>query len=519
MVGKSVDSVEDLIENLIRQKGIGQKMQESSFSLSEIKDGARGFLKREGCDLNVLERFLEVISRNRCQTVEEAAECAALGISDYQVHKKLGEGVYKKVYLGVNTFSAEEKALKIVEISARGEANLKNKGINMKTFVHEEAAKSVRVKKINNPHLVTVEDIRYESGPGKFVIYEELLDETLSEARQRSKETRSTDLWKERVVLYAAQIAAGLSALHEHNLIHGDLTLSNIGIKDGKVKITDFGLASTLGNLAQEVGERANVGSILTRAPELFSGQPPTDKSDVWSFGVVVYALTAGAYPPFLSEGEHPQEPGEKRMAFEKEVKKRIDETDLGSLYAAFSGRIKHTLKACLQKEPQQRRPMAEIYDSLRKWYIPFQIHYSEECNQWVGDWKKEWQQGRPSPVPASELWFLPFSRERIGGYRVIFVIDQGGEILCYDGENSGTLSYRSEQPHYLLGTFESPSFGHALRCFMVRSRRWKELDVYNESHRSIIGPTRSLIFSHPRHREMLEDYLVDVDEILADQI
>ena len=92
------------------------------------------------------------------------------------------------------------------------------------------------------------------------------------------------------------QMLHGLQYLHQNNIIHRDLKLENILLtRSGEVKITDFGLSK---NLAKDIA-RTQCGTAIYASPEVLKGQRQTEKSDVWSVGVILYTL-AGGYQPFI---------------------------------------------------------------------------------------------------------------------------------------------------------------------------------------------------------------------------
>ena len=111
------------------------------------------------------------------------------------------------------------------------------------------------------------------------------------------------------VLRVATQIAAAVEAAHEKGIIHRDLKPANVKITaDGKVKVLDFGLAKALGdppevadptNSPTVVGAGATMGGVVMgtaayMSPEQASGKQIDKRTDVWSFGVMVYELLTG---------------------------------------------------------------------------------------------------------------------------------------------------------------------------------------------------------------------------------
>lgn len=90
------------------------------------------------------------------------------------------------------------------------------------------------------------------------------------------------------------QLIKGMSCMKAMNIIHRDLKPANIMLKNGNIKIVDFGLARKFYN-----GElmRTYVGSPLNMAPEILKGQSYTEKVDVYSAGTILYEMLYGVSP------------------------------------------------------------------------------------------------------------------------------------------------------------------------------------------------------------------------------
>ena len=107
--------------------------------------------------------------------------------------------------------------------------------------------------------------------------------------------TKSVPL--EDIKSFAKQIATGMDHIHSMDIIHRDLTMSNVllDFDCSTIKISDFGLAVSVKDAKQI--EKEVAGSDEYIAPEMYLGGPITEKCDVWSFGVLLYCMLVGQYP------------------------------------------------------------------------------------------------------------------------------------------------------------------------------------------------------------------------------
>src|SRR5207245_6657931 len=149
---------------------------------------------------------------------------------------------------------------------------------------------------LNHPNLVSVYDIgEHEAKP---YIVEELLEGETLRGRLRGGQLNSR-----RAIDYGIQIARGMAAAHEKGIIHRDLKPENIFItNDGRVKILDFGLAKLTPK--SDDGDTATlrrtqpgqvIGTAAYMSPEQVRGERVDARSDIFSFGSVLYAMLTGS--------------------------------------------------------------------------------------------------------------------------------------------------------------------------------------------------------------------------------
>ncbi|MHC4633463.1 MAG: protein kinase domain-containing protein, partial [Planctomycetota bacterium] len=154
----------------------------------------------------------------------------------------------------------------------------------------------------------------------------------------------------------ALQIAEAVAAAHEHNVIHRDLKPGNIKITpEGKVKVLDFGLAKAVGGEAVDqqstVTEPGRViGTPAYMSPEQARGKPTDKRSDIWSFGCVLYEMLTGRIP---FKGETISDTLANILQTDPDWQALPESTPVN---------IQHILRHCLDKEPRRRlRDISDI--------------------------------------------------------------------------------------------------------------------------------------------------------------
>jgi eukaryotic-like serine/threonine-protein kinase len=144
---------------------------------------------------------------------------------------------------------------------------------------------------LNHPNIVVVHVIGNERGR-PYLVTELLRGETLRDLLDKELPPFRKALG------YALQIAEGLAAAHSQNIVHRDLKPENLFVtEDGRVKILDFGLAKLLEpRTPRDEKTRSGVvlGTIGYMSPEQASGMPADARSDIYSFGLVLYELLTG---------------------------------------------------------------------------------------------------------------------------------------------------------------------------------------------------------------------------------
>lgn len=212
-------------------------------------------------------------------------------IGRYKIIEKIGSGGMGEVFLAEDEKLERKVALKVLPAEVASEPE------RMRRFVLEAKTASA----LNHPNIVTIYEIN-DDGEVPYIAMEYVKGETLA------KTLRSERLEMASVVDIAIQIAGALAAAHEAGIVHRDVKPDNIIIRpDGLVKVLDFGLVKLTENDgssdpdAETVAHRTNPGMILGTAsfmsPEQSRGRIVDGRSDIFSFGTLLYQMVSGRLP------------------------------------------------------------------------------------------------------------------------------------------------------------------------------------------------------------------------------
>src|SRR5262249_9201274 len=210
-------------------------------------------------------------------------------LGPYEIVSPLGAGGMGEVYRAHDSRLGREVAVKVLPPGFSVDTE------RLRRFEQEARAAGA----LNHPNILGVYDIGTHDG-APYVVSELLDGETL---RARIGDS---PLPQRKAVDYATQIAKGLAAAHERGIVHRDLKPDNLFVtRDGRVKILDFGLAkigdppagdseTVLAKPAPQTSAGARLGTVGYMSPEQVRGQKVDHRSDIFSFGVVLYEMLTG---------------------------------------------------------------------------------------------------------------------------------------------------------------------------------------------------------------------------------
>ncbi len=199
-------------------------------------------------------------------------------ISHYEILEKVGEGGMGVVYKALDTRLNRLVALKFLPSHVSAAAH------ELERFRQEARAAAA----LNHPSICTIHDIE-EANDQHFIVMEFVEGRSLQDLEPPLPIMQTVDL--------ACQIAEGLQCAHKKGIVHRDIKSSNIMLTaEGQAKIMDFGLAkSGAGSMVTKTG--VTIGTVPFMSPEQARGEKVDHRTDIWSFGVVLYALIAERLP------------------------------------------------------------------------------------------------------------------------------------------------------------------------------------------------------------------------------
>jgi eukaryotic-like serine/threonine-protein kinase len=274
------------------------------------------------------------------ENVPEMPLSSGSRLGPYEIVAPIGAGGMGEVYRARDVRLHREVAVKVLPGSFADDPD------RLRRFEHEARAASA----LNHPGILTIHDFgEHEGAP--YVVSELLEGQNLSERMEGSA------LPVRRALDYAVQIAHGLAAAHEKGIVHRDLKPANLFVtKDGRIKILDFGLAkltqpekhegalSEIGTLTAQTEPGVVMGTVGYMSPEQIRGQPADHRSDIFSFGAVLYEMLAGRRA-FLGGS----------AADTMSAILREDPPELVVADPALSLALDRVVRRCLEKDPQHR--------------------------------------------------------------------------------------------------------------------------------------------------------------------
>jgi len=268
-------------------------------------------------------------------------------INQYRILEEIGQGGMGVVYKAQDTKLDRFVALKFLP------PHMSSSEEDKARFMQEAKAASA----INHPNICTIYSI--EEFGGRLFIAMEFVDGQTLRSLVRSEQGGAVPL--KRAIDIGIQIADGLAAAHDKGIVHRDVKPENIMVrKDGIVQVMDFGLAklrSGGSKINRLTKQGSTVGTAGYMSPEQVQGQDADHRSDIFSYGVVLYELFTGQLP---FRGVH-----ETALAYEIV---NVDPAPMTSVKPDLDPSLDAIVLECLEKEPKERtQSVAQVGLDLKR--------------------------------------------------------------------------------------------------------------------------------------------------------
>lgn len=266
----------------------------------------------------------------------------------YKIIRSIGEGGMANVYLAYDTILEREVAVKIL----RGDLADDEK------FVRRFQREANAASSLKHPNIVEMYDVGEDDGK-YFIVMEYINGKTLkSLIKKRGVLTLSE------VMDIMLQLTSAVACAHDSYIIHRDIKPQNVMIlEDGRVKITDFGIAMAL-NSNELTQTNSVMGSVHYLPPEQANGSGSTIKSDIYSLGILMFELLTGKLP---FKGDNAVEIAIKQM--KEPIPSVIDVNP--NIPQSVENII---LKACAKNPKNRYDSAAEMYEDIKTCLDPLRF-------------------------------------------------------------------------------------------------------------------------------------------------
>jgi len=255
-------------------------------------------------------------------------------IGNYRLGELLGEGGMGTVYRVEHSVLGRQYALKVLRPKV-----VEREATAAQRFVREARAAA----RVRHPNIVDVFDFGHFPDGRPYFVMELCEGESLIDLVQRGP------LDPADVVHIARQSANALAAVHDHGVVHADVTPSNVlvtGTNPLHVKLVDFGLAAIAGENFMEDESEFVLGTPAYISPEQLHGMPASDRSDQYGLGCVLFELLTG-HPPYRHDN--------LRELCMMHIQAPIPTPT--SPHGPLPAKLADVIRTCMAKSPQQRFP------------------------------------------------------------------------------------------------------------------------------------------------------------------
>ena len=234
---------------------------------------------------------LREVDESEFQHSKDQTDLAGTRLGAFEITEVIGRGGMGVVYKGHDTRLDRSVAIKSLPPELINNATARTR------FMREAKL----LASLSHPNIGVIHDIIEQAEGNSYLVLEYIPGQTLAER------ITGGQFKLQEALTIAVQIAKAVATAHEHDVIHRDLKPGNIKITpDGIVKVLDFGLAKALSGEPSEKSTTITqpgrlMGTPAYMSPEQARGKPTDKRSDIWSFGCVLYEMLTGKIP-FMGE-------------------------------------------------------------------------------------------------------------------------------------------------------------------------------------------------------------------------
>ena len=369
-------------------------------------------------------------------------------ISHYKILSKLGEGGMGVVYKAEDTKLKRIVALKFLPQQLT--ANETDKA----RFLQEAQAAAA----LNHPNVCVIHDIQEHEGQ-RFIVMEYVEGQTL---RNKMKNER---LKIKESIDYATQIAEALKAAHAKDIIHRDIKSENIMVtSNGQIKVMDFGLAKLRGSV-KLTKTSTTAGTLSYTSPEQIQGKEVDARSDIFSFGVVLYEMLTGQLP---FKGEYDSAVVYSILDEEPEPVQQF--------IPGVSSELIHLINRILEKDPENRyQSMKDVLIDLKR-----MRRETDQISRESLKYMPVTDKNRPAEKSKKHNWIVVATAAVL----MILVLWFVGQRLIRTGTEVPAVSENSVAVMYFDNRSGEDNFGKILTEMLTSNlSRCKQINVMSSQH------------------------------------
>ncbi|MFH1882149.1 MAG: protein kinase [Planctomycetota bacterium] len=343
------ESIDDNQESIIKeavQHFVDAKLQGQELDIDEFVRQYPGLdrqIRQSIQDMQKIDALFDsLVQADESDFVDTATGRDLVGrnIGSFEIVEMIGRGGMGVVYLARDTKLDRSVAIKSMPVSLAGDSTARMR------FKREAKL----LASLNHPNIAVIHEIIEQDDGVSYLILEFVPGETLAEC------IAGEPLKLDQALSIGQQIAEAVSTAHKKGIVHRDLKPSNIKITlDDRVKVLDFGLAKAVGGEPSEKPTTATepgrvIGTPAYMSPEQARGKVTDHRTDIWSFGCIMYQMLTGKLP---FEGE---------TATDTLARIIEREPDWELLPQETPANIRVLLLRCLEKDPDRR--LGDIADA-----------------------------------------------------------------------------------------------------------------------------------------------------------